>query len=109
MHGQHGSNVIGFGAGVSGGIISFGPAQDLPFVWGDTTIVGPITIDGGVPTSEHHLFRLAGSTDFKLIGVTIGNSHTGGAGAAIFSINGSSTSLINSSVTGNTTGDDGGN
>ena len=81
-----------------GGRIAIGPTQDLPFVRGDTPIIRPITIDGGGPTSEHHLFRLAGSADFKLIGVTIQNSHTGGAGAAIFSINGGKVSLINSSV-----------
>ena len=80
----------------------------LPFVHGDTTFVGPITIDGGGPTRSIYLFRLAGNADFKLIGVTIKNSHTGGAGAAIFSSDGGKVSLINSSLTGNTAGDDGG-
>jgi DNA-binding beta-propeller fold protein YncE len=103
-----GPNVIGFGAGVSGGTIAIVLHQDLPFVHGDTTIVGPITIDGGGPTSSHHLFWLAPDSDFKVIGAAIKNSHTDGAGAAIFSINGGKVSLINSSVTGNTTGDDGG-
>ena len=103
-----GPNVIAFGGAAAGSTITLGATEDLPFVWGDTTILGPDVINGSGPTSDHHIFRLAGGANLQLIGVTVKDSHTGGAGAAIFVNNGATVNLIGSSVTGNTSDDDGG-
>ncbi|MCP6768762.1 hypothetical protein NL529_28365, partial [Klebsiella pneumoniae] len=53
-----GPNVITFSGAAAGGVIQVPGNFDLPFVWGDTTIQGPVAIAGGGPGSDHHLFRM---------------------------------------------------
>ena len=53
-------NIIGFS--VVGGTITVptvGPRTDLPFVHGETVILGPITIAGGGSLADTHLLHTA--------------------------------------------------
>src|SRR5262249_36774003 len=103
-----GPNVIGFSGAAAGGTIAIPVNMNLPFAWGDTTLLGPIAIDGGGLGADHHIFELAGGANITFIGVVIKNAHASGAGPAVLDLNGGTVTFINSSVTGNTADNDGG-
>ena len=106
-----GPNVIAFSGSASGGTISFAlppNTKDLPFIHGDTTILGPITFDGGGSAGEVHIFRTAPSAKLTLIGVVIKNAHNSGNGPAIYNDNYASVSLYGVSLISNTADHDGG-
>ena len=103
--------MIGFSPSALGGTIqvpSTVNSGDLPFVWGDTTILGPITIKPSATLTDTHLFRTAGNANFTLIAVTLNNAHTSGSGAAILDLNHATINLIGSNMTGNTADNTGG-
>ena len=110
----NGPNVIGFSGAAAGGTLLVPPANtinasvDLPFVWGDTTILGPVTIKPAATLTDTHLFQMAGNATLTLIGVTISGAHIGGSGAAIFDYNHATVNIIGSNITGNTADNTGG-
>ena len=104
-----GMNVIAFS--VIGGTITVptsGPITDLPFVHGETVIVGPITIAGGGSSADTHLLRTAPGAKLTVAAVTLKNGHTSGAGPAIYSDNYATINVIASFLIGNSAGSDGG-
>ncbi len=104
-----GMNIIAFS--VVGGTITVpasGPITDLPFVHGETVILGPITIAGGGASADTHLLRTAPGATLTVIGVVLKNGHTSGAGPAIYSDNGATVNVIGSFLINNTADNDGG-
>jgi 6-phosphogluconolactonase (cycloisomerase 2 family) len=106
-----GPNVIGFSPAVLGSTLQVPSTVnngDLPFVWGDTTILGPITIRPSATNTETHIFRTAGAATLTLIAVTVSDAHTSGGGAAILDLNHATVNLYGSNITGNIADNDGG-
>ncbi len=104
-----GMNIIGFS--VVGGTITVpasGSYSDLPFVHGETVIVGPITIAGTGTSNDTHLLRTAPGAKLTVVAVVLKNAWTSGAGPAIYSDNYASVSVIGSFLVGNSAGSDGG-
>jgi predicted outer membrane repeat protein len=102
-------NIIAFS--VVGGTITVpavGPRTDLPFVHGETVILGPITIAGGGVSADTHLLRTAPGAKLTVIAVVLKNGHTSGAGPAIYSDNGATVNVIGSFLINNTADNDGG-
>jgi predicted outer membrane repeat protein len=103
-------NIIGFS--VIGGSITIptapGSRTDLPFVHGNTVIVGPIAIVGGGSAADTHLLRTAPNATLTVIGVSLKDGHTSGAGAAIYSDNYATVNVIGSFLIDNVADNDGG-
>lgn len=97
-----GMNVIAFS--VVGGTITVpavGAYSDLPFVHGETVILGPITIAGSGASADTHLLRTAPGAKLTVVAVVLKNGHTSGAGPAIYSDNGATVNVIASFLVGN--------
>ena len=104
-----GMNIIAFS--VVGGTITVpavGPRTDLPFVHGETVILGPITIAGTGAPHDLHLLRTAPGAKLTVIATVLKNAYTSGAGPAIYSDNGASINVIGSFLINNTADNDGG-
>ncbi|HTP07445.1 MAG TPA: hypothetical protein VMP08_04295, partial [Anaerolineae bacterium] len=102
-------NIIAFS--VVGGTITVpasGPITDLPFVHGETVILGPITIAGGGGSADTHLLRTAPGAKLTVIATVLKNGHTSGAGSAIYSDNGATVNVIGSFLLNNVADNDGG-
>lgn len=103
-------NIIGFS--VVGGTITLptapGSRTDLPFVHGNTVIVGPIAIAGGGAAADTHLLRTAPDATLTVIAVSLKDGHTSGAGAAIYSDNYATVNVIGSFLIDNVADNDGG-
>ncbi len=102
-------NIIAFS--VVGGTIkvpAVGPRTDLPFVHGETVILGPITIEGDGASADTHLLRTAPGAKLTVIATVLKNGHTSGAGPAIYSDNNASINVIGSFLIGNTADNYGG-
>lgn len=106
---------IVFDGGAAGQTITM-PAGGtiLPFIKGNVTLTGPITLAGsGVfdPPGDNHdsrLLRVAGSGTLNLVGLTITNGFTSGGGGAILGDNGSTINTAGVSFVGNAAYGDGG-
>jgi 6-phosphogluconolactonase (cycloisomerase 2 family) len=106
-----GANVIGFIGPAAGGTIQIPKtvhSGDLPFAWGDLTILGPITIKPSAALTDTHLLRLSNDANLTLIAVTLSNAHTSGGGAAILDTNHATINIIGSNIAGNIADNDGG-
>ncbi len=104
-------NVIGFSQAVQGATISQPPTVnggELPFAWGDLTILGPITIKPDPAVTDSHLLRLAGGATLTLINVTLNGGHTSGDGAAILDDNFATLNLYGCIFSTNIADDNGG-
>jgi predicted outer membrane repeat protein len=98
-----GINVIFFG--VAGPIVmptAPGSRTDLPFVHGNTTLQGPVTIEGGT-NGDTHLLRLAPDATLNLVGVILkdGLLQGSGAGSAIYTDNGATVNVVGSTFINN--------
>jgi len=106
------ANIITFVGAASGGTITLplspNPNTDLPFVRGDTTLMGPVTLSGGGPTGDTHILRLAPGATLTLNAVTIRDGHTSGHGAAIYDDGHGTINLIGVSLIGNVADGSGG-
>jgi 6-phosphogluconolactonase (cycloisomerase 2 family) len=102
-------NIIAFS--VVGGTITVpaaGPRTDLPFVHGETVIVGPITIAGSGAAADTHLLRTAPGAKLTVVAAVLKNGHTSGGGPAIYSDNGATVNVIASFLIDNVADQSGG-
>ncbi len=103
-----GLNIVTFGGAAAANPIAMTTTKDLPFVWGKTTIMGPVTIIGiGKPASQR-VFQLGQNASLTLNLVTIKGAHTSGSGAAIYDNNHGTINVLASSFVGNQADSDGG-
>ena len=107
--------IIVFDASVAGQTITM-PAGGtvLPFIKGNVTLTGPITLAGsGVITppgtqNDSRLLRVASGGTLNLLGVAITNGFTSGGGGAILGDNNSTINIAGSTFMGNNAYGDGG-
>jgi 6-phosphogluconolactonase (cycloisomerase 2 family) len=103
-------NIIGFGLNAMGGVITIPPSGDLsqlPMVHGNTVIVGPIAIQGS-PNADTHILRTAPDAKLTVAAVSLKNTHTAGAGPAIYDSNYATINVVASFLTNNDADSDGG-
>ncbi len=101
-----GENIITFTGAAAGGTIAL--TMDLPTIWGDTTILGPVTIRTAPSLTETHVFVLAPNARLTLTGVTVTGVHTSGAGPVILDDKNATVNIIASAILNNTADNDAG-
>ncbi len=93
-------NIIGFSLNTAASTITIPPGMDLPFIYGETVIVGPIAIQGS-PGKDTHIFQTGTNAKLTLVAVSLKNSYTTGSGPAIHDVNHASITVIGSFFTNN--------
>ncbi|MBK9942837.1 MAG: beta-propeller fold lactonase family protein [Kouleothrix sp.] len=106
-----GMNLIVFGGSAAGATITMPPppsSLDLPMINKNVTITGPVTISGGSPQNDLHIFRIAPSGTLNLVNLTLKDAHTSGGGAAILDLNRGTINALGVAFVNNIADGDGG-
>lgn len=97
--------LITFGGSAAGGVLTYpappqSPSQ-LPMITTNVAILGPVTIDGGGSSHDHHIFWIGPGGILSLAEMTLINGHTSGGGAAILDNNQGTLNILDVSFIGN--------